>query len=221
MIPPAEPDLSGFWKKNVWLYGLRLPFSFIFLSWITFAQAISPVFSIQRYLLLLLASFFGLILGSHYIDIASSREKFSPYFNIPSKRMMITGILGVFAGVLIGIYMSLAWKLPLLLIFVVVEGFAAIAYPRERPKFAHSYPSFGMSWGFIPALSSFYAQSGMITILSIGISSFIAVMVVIMHHLAIMTRDSNDWKNALFLFNLYKYGVYLLGVFSLMSVLFR
>jgi hypothetical protein len=42
-----------------------------------------------------------------------------------------------------------------------------------------------------------------------------------MHHLAIMTRESQDWKNAVVLFNLYKYGVYALGVLSFISLLLR
>ncbi|MEM3803595.1 MAG: hypothetical protein QXX17_04210, partial [Conexivisphaerales archaeon] len=75
MKPPAEPDLSGFWSRNVWLYGLRVPFSLMFLSWITFSQALSPYFSLERYILLLAASFFGLVVGAHYIDIATSRVK--------------------------------------------------------------------------------------------------------------------------------------------------
>ena len=221
MKPPVEPDLFGFWKRNVWLYGLRVPFSLIFLCWITFSQALSPTFSFEKYFYLSAASFFGLVIGAHYIDIATSKKKFSPYFAIPSKPMLIAGVLSVLLGVLIGIYIAFKWDLPYFLIFVAVEGFAAIAYPRERPKIAHSYPAFGITWGFLPVLASYYVQAGNISVLSLAVSLFTGMMVVAMHHLAIMTRESQDWKNAVTLFNLYKYGVYILGLLSLLSLLLK
>jgi len=43
--------------------------------------------------------------------------------------------------------------------------------------------------------------------------------VVMMHHLAIMTRESSDWKNALYLLALYRYSVYAVGLISLLSSL--
>jgi hypothetical protein len=221
MKPPVEPDLFGLWKRNVWLYGLRIPFSLIFLCWITFSQALSPAFSLEKYIYLSAASLFGLIIGAHYIDIATSREKFAPYFTIPSRSMLISGALSVSLGILIGIYIAFKWNLPYFLIFVAVEGFAAIAYPRERPKIAHSYPAFGITWGSLPMLASYYVQAGNISILSLAVSVFAGLMVVMMHHLAIMTRESQDWKNAVVLFNLYKYGVYALGVLSFISLLLR
>jgi len=221
MKPPVEPDLFGFWKRNVWLYGLRIPFSLMFLCWITFSQALSPIFSIEKYIYLLIASLFGLIIGAHYIDIVTSKKKFAPYFRIPSKPMLITGVSSVLLGTAIGIYIALRWDLPYFLIFVIVEGFAAIAYPRERPRIAHSYPVFGITWGALPMLAAYYIQAGNISILSLGVSISVGLMVVMMHHMAIMTRESQDWKNAIILFDLYRYGVYILGLFSLISLLLR
>ncbi|MEM0117411.1 MAG: hypothetical protein QXV32_03095 [Conexivisphaerales archaeon] len=221
MKPPAEPDLSGFWSRNVWLYGLRVPFSLMFLSWITFSQALSPYFSLERYILLLAASFFGLVVGAHYIDIATSRVKFAPYFRIPYRGLLFVGVSSVLVGVLLGIYIAVNWDLPYLLAFVAVEGFAAIAYPREKPKVAHSYPSFGITWGSLPVLASYYVQADSVSVLALGVAVFAGIMVVVMHHLSIMTRESPDWKNCLLLFNLYKYSIYTLGLFSLVALLFR
>lgn len=138
MEPPAEPDLTDPWNKNVWFYGLRTPFSFVFLGWITFAQVLSPKFSVAIYALVLLASFFGLIVGAHYIDISSSSEKFSPYFKIPSS-MIAVGLVAVAVGIGVGVYISILRNLPFFLLLVAIEGALAIGYPREFPKFAHSY----------------------------------------------------------------------------------
>lgn len=217
--PPTEPDLINPWNKNVWLYGLRTPFSLVFLGWITFAQVLSPQFSLKLYAFVLLASFFGLIVGAHYIDISSSSEKFSPYFKIP-RSMIVIGFLAVLVGIAIGAYISIVWNLPLFLLFVAVEGALAIGYPREVPKLAHSYGSFGLAWGTIPFLASYYVQSGSLSILSVAVSCFVGISVVMMHHLAIMTRDSTDWKNALYLLGLYRYSVYFIAAISIIGKIF-
>lgn len=219
MEPPTEPDLIGPWKKNVWLYGLRIPFSLVFVGWVTLAQSLSPSFNLELYLLLLLASTLGLIVGAHYIDIATSVEKFSPYFSIPVKKMLSIGVVSVLLGAATGIYIAFEWNLPLLYIFIAAEGFAAIAYPREKPKIAHSYTAFGLFWGSLPFIAAYYVQARTFSILAVGFCIFVGVSVVMMHHLAIMTRESSDWKNALYLLALYRYSVYAVGLISLLSSL--
>jgi hypothetical protein len=207
--------MVGPWKANTWLYGLRIPFSFIFLGWITLAQALAPSFNPQVYLLTLLASFLGLVVGAHYIDIASSKAKFSPYLEIP-RHMLAVGVVAVSLGVLVGIYMAERWNL-LFLAFVLVEGFAAVAYPRENPKVMHSYLSFGLTWGTIPFLGAYFIQTSAISLLAVGLSVFIGLSVVMMHHLAIMSRESPAWKDALYLLSIYKYAVYALAIAAIIG----
>jgi len=156
-----------------------------------------------------------LIVGAHYIDIATSVDKFSPYFKISVRSMLGVGIASVAVGIIFGAYISLKWNLPLFLLFVAFEGAAAIAYPREVPKFAHSYATFGLAWGTIPFLASYYTQAGGLGVTAVAASTFVGISVVMMHHLAIMTRESSDWKNALYLLDLYRYSVYLIAVVSL------
>lgn len=200
------------------LYGLRTPFSLVFLGWITFGQVISPHFSFALYGLVLLASFFGLIVGAHYIDISSSIQKFSPYFKIPSS-MIAIGVAAVAIGILVGAYIAIVRNLPFFLLFVAIEGALAIGYPRETPKFAHSYAAFGLAWGTIPFLASYYVQSGTISFVALAVSCFVGISVVMMHHLAIMSRDSSDWKNALYLLGLYRYSVYFIALIALIGKL--
>lgn len=69
--PPVEPDLVAPWRQNVWLFGLRTPFSLVFIGWITFAEVLSPKFSMEIYLYSILAAFLGLVVGAHYIDIGT------------------------------------------------------------------------------------------------------------------------------------------------------
>ncbi len=209
--PPVEPDLVSPWRRSVWLYGLRTPFSLVFVGWMTLAEVMSPKFSLEIYFYSLLAVFLGLVVGAHYIDIGSSREKFSPFFpNIPAG-MLWVGILTVVAGGLVGVYMALRWN-PVFIVFVVVEGLAAVAYPREKPKAVHSYPGFGLTWGTIPFVAAYFIQSGTLTLLALAVAIFVGVSVVMMHHLAIMSRDSPGWKDALYLLGLYRYSVYLVAL---------
>ena len=112
------------------------------------------------------------------------------------------GFAAVAVGITLGVYISLKWNLPLFLLFVAFEGAAAIAYPREVPKFAHSYATFGLAWGTIPFLAPYYAQAGALSVTAVAASCFVGISVVMMHHLAIMTRESSDWKNALYLLDL-------------------
>ncbi len=44
VLPVVEPDLVGVWKKNVWWFGLRWPFSTVLFSW-----------HLDRYLLTMIA----------------------------------------------------------------------------------------------------------------------------------------------------------------------
>jgi hypothetical protein len=216
---PIEPDLTSPWNKNVWLFGLRTPFSLVFIGWITLSQTLVLNFNIEIYLYTILAAFFGLVIGAHYIDIATSKEKFSPFFNIPIKKMLGIGIIAVAIGTLIGVYVAVRWNI-FFLVFVATESFAAIAYPRETPKFIHSYFSFGLTWGTIPFLASFYIQSSTLNLIVLGLSVFVGISVVMMHHLAIMSRDSSAWKDALYLLKLYRYSVYSIALLTLLSRLF-
>jgi hypothetical protein len=217
--PPVEPDLIAPWRRSVWLYGLRVPFSLVFIGWMTFAEVLSPSFSWEIYLYTLLAIFLGLVVGAHYIDIGASRTKFSPFFPAIPATMIWIGILAVVAGGAVGVYIALRWNL-LFLAFVAVEGFAAYAYPSEKPKMVHSYPSFGLTWGTIPFVAAYFIQSGTVTALALAVAIFVGISVVMMHHLAIMSRESPGWKDALYLLRLYRYSVYLVALVALLGRVF-
>jgi hypothetical protein len=214
--PPVEPDLVAPWRRNVWLFGLRTPFSLVFIGWMTFAEMLSPKFSLEIYFYTLVAIFLGLVVGAHYIDIGTSRDKFSPFFPEISASMVWIGLLAVVAGAAVGVYMAFRWNL-LFLLFVVVEGFAAYAYPRESPKAVHSYLGFGLTWGSIPFVAAYFIQSGTVNMLVLAVSAFVGISVVMMHHLAIMSRDSPGWKDALYLLKLYRYSVYLISVIAVLG----
>ncbi|MGA2199554.1 MAG: hypothetical protein ABSG45_06420 [Nitrososphaerales archaeon] len=58
-------------------------------------------------------------------------------------------------------------------------------------------------------------QSSTISLFALGLLVFIGVGVVIMHHLAIMSRESSAWKKALYLLRTYDYSAYVVAVAAL------
>ncbi len=220
-LAPVEPDLVGIWKKNVWWFGLRIPFSLELVSWTTAVSALAPEFHLDRYLLTLLAGFFGLIVGAHYIDITSSKEKYLPYFpNMNRKAIKEVGILAVLMGLVVGVYMSLLYS-PWFLVFVLLGGFFALLYPIERPRWLHNYPGFAIGWGFLPALASYYIQGLRIDLVGIGLAVFLAITVTEMHHMAVLSNEKEygkeTTKNARFLLKLHRGAAYAIGLILLFA----
>jgi len=201
-LVPIEPDLVGIWRKNVWWFGLRIPFSLELVSWATMTAALAPEFHLDRYLLILLAGFFGLIMGAHYIDITSSKEKYLPYFpNMNRKAIRTVGILTVLLGLAVGVYMSLQYS-PWFLVFVILGGFFALAYPVEKPKWLHSYPGF-------------------VDLVGIALAVFLAILVTEMHHLAVLTNEKEYGRetvqSARFLLKLHRGAAYAVGLVLLLA----
>src|SRR5437870_12594917 len=220
-VPLVEPDLVGIWRKNVWWFGFRSPFSMVLYSWVTVASTLAPEVRLDRYLLTMLAGFFGLVIGAHYIDITASKDKYLPYFPKMNRRAIRTvGVLAVLAGMAVGVYMSLLYSL-WFLVFVILGGFFALFYPIEKPKWLHTYPGFGIAWGFMPVLASYYIQALRIDLVGLGLAVFLGITVVEMHHMAVLTNEkeySNDvTKNSRLLLKIHRAAAYAIGLILLIS----
>ena len=81
----------------------------------------------------------------------------------------------------------------------------------------HSYLGFGLTWGTIPFLAAYFIQSGTVSSLALAVAAFVGVSVVMMHHLAIMSRESPGWKDALYMLRLYRYSVYLVALIAVLG----
>ncbi len=223
-LPPVEPDLVGTWARHgVYWFGLRTPFSLVFLSWVTAASALAPEFHWDRYLLGLLAVFFGLVVGAHYIDIAGSEGKYLPFFpGMNVKRVMTIGIVAALFGAGAGVYIAITYN-PVFLVFVVLASVSAILYPLEKPKLLHTYTGFGIAWGFVPALGAYYLQSSRVDLLSLAFAAFVGITVVQMHHLAGLTNERQNptsvTRNARYLLKLHRGAAFSLGLLLLASKL--
>ncbi len=163
----------------------------------------------------------GLVVGAHYIDIAGSGEKYLPYFpRMNRAAIRWAGVLAVLVGVAIGTYMSLLYSL-WFLGFVVLGGLFALFYPVEKPKWLHSYPGFGVAWGFMPVLASYYIQGLRIDLVGLGLAVFLGITVVEMHHMAVLTNEREYGPetsgNARLLLKLHRGAAYAIGLILLLS----
>src|SRR5437660_10458731 len=134
VLPLVEPDLVGVWRKNVWWFGFRWPFSMVLFSWVRVASRLAPELPLDRCLLTMLAGFFGLVIGAHYVDITASKDKYLPYFPDMNRGAIRTvGVLAGLAGMAVGIYMALLYSL-WFLVFVILGGFLAFFFPSYQHK---------------------------------------------------------------------------------------
>ena len=187
----------------------------------TVASTLAPEFHLDRYLLSVLAGFLGLVIGAHYIDITASKDKYLPYFpRMNRDAIRNVGVLTVLAGVSVGVYMSLVYSL-WFLFFVLFGGFFALFYPVEKPRWLHSYAGFGLSWGFLPVLGSYYIQALRIDLVGLGLALFLGITAVSMHHLAVLTNEkdygTDVTKNARFLLKLHRAAAYTVGLVLLIA----
>jgi len=74
-----------------------------------------------------------------------------------------------------------------------------------------------LTWGTIPFIAAYFIQSGTVSLLALAVAVFVGISVVMMHHLAIMSRESPGWKDALYLLRLYRYSVYLISLIAVLG----
>src|SRR2546425_10765099 len=130
------------------------------------------------------------------------------------------GVLAVLAGMAVGVYMTLLYS-PWFLVFVILGGFFALLYPIEKPKWLHSYAGFGVAWGFMPVLASYYIQALRIDLVGVGLAVFFGFTVVEMHHMAVLTNEreyaAETNKNARLLLKIHRAAAYAIGLILLIS----
>src|SRR3989442_16003537 len=102
------------------------------------------------------------------------------------------------------------------LVFVIMEGFFALFYPIEKPKWLHTYPGFGIAWGFMPVLANYYIQGTRIDLLGLGLAVFLRITLVEIHHMAVLTNETEYsaelTKNARLLLKIHRTAAYSIGL---------
>jgi hypothetical protein len=183
LVPPLNLKL-----KNPYLVSIRILFTLLFLAYMTIVSALAPEFHPTRWLIILAAYFFGLGVGSHYIDVLKDAEYFKTIIGEFSEaRMKIGAATGLALGIGLGVYLAYRYSW-WFLAFVAVESFFAFSYSAEKPKAIHSSAAFWLGWGFIPSLASYYIQTLRLDLHGVGIAVFMAFYVTSLLHIYEATK---------------------------------
>jgi hypothetical protein len=139
---------------------LHLPYTAMVLSFVAVGAAASPRISWPVLGATLLAYFLALGIGAHFLDqLPGMGSHYVRHW--PPWALALVGFGGVFGGVAIGIAGAFLVLGPAFLLLVLVQTVGALGYPLA-PLFRgvlHSDSAFAISWGSLPFLTSFYAQS--------------------------------------------------------------
>jgi hypothetical protein len=159
---------------------LHLPYTSMVLSFVVVGAVVSTKFSGPVLLATLGAYFLALGIGAHFLDqLPGMGSRYVRHWS--SSALWIVGLTGVAGGVAVGVvgaFMLLG--LPFL-ILVVIQGICAVGYPLA-PIFGgllHRDSVFAISWGSLPFLTSYFAQSGQVTAVSLILAGVFAVVAVV------------------------------------------
>ena len=159
---------------------LHLPYTGMVLAFVALGAALAPSISWPVLWATLGAYFLALGIGAHFLDqLPGMGSNYVRHW--PTWALGLVGGLGVAAGVAIGVAGAFLRLGPGFLLVVAAQGTVAVGYPLA-PKFAgvlHRDSVFAVSWGSLPFLTSFYAQSRTITVASLLVGSLLGAVAVL------------------------------------------
>ncbi len=167
------------WYGEAWTM-LHLPYTSMVLSFAVVGAVVSPEFSWVVLAGTIAAYFAGLGIGAHFLDqLPGMGSHYVRHW--PARALWTAGLGGVAVGVSIGIVGAGLLREPYLLLFVAVQGICALGYPLA-PIFRgvlHRDSVFAISWGSLPCLTSYYVQSGTLTVLPVLLAVVFAAVAVL------------------------------------------
>jgi hypothetical protein len=196
-MPPASPDrqiratwyagsetlLGEFWTM------LHLPYTGMVLGFVLLGAAVAPSFSWTLLDGTLLAYFLGLGIGAHFLDqIPGMGSRYVTRW--PTWALWVVGFVTLIVAVTLGIVGSLLFVGPLMLPLVGAQALCAIGYPLAswfRGAF-HRDSVFALSWGSLPFLISFYAQTHTMSVGSLLLAAIFGGIALLEIHLSRISR---------------------------------
>lgn len=158
------------WAGELWTM-LHLPYTLMVLSFVVVGAALAPTISWSILGWSLLAYFLGLGLGAHLLDqVPGMGTHYVRHW--PTWALWTGGFVTLGGAVVIGVLGAVfVLGLPFL-ILVAVQSIFAIGYPLSRwfRGALHRDSVFAVSWGSLPFLVSYYAQSLTFTVLAVAVA---------------------------------------------------
>jgi hypothetical protein len=143
---------------------LHVPYTAMVLAFVIIGAAASPMIHFDRLGATLLAYFLGLGIGAHSLDQLEPQG--SHYVKKLSRRELASiAILSLGTAAALGLYYVLTIGV-LLIPFIAAGVFFAVAYPLPSRTFGavfHNHPTFALSWGFLPAVTSYFVNAVALT----------------------------------------------------------
>jgi len=146
---PAWYSVEGHGFLSDFVNLLHPPYTLWHLSYVLIGIAMAPVIFVDRSLAVLIAFFLGLGIGAHALDETMGNPLQT---RISKANLYAIGFSALGTAIAIGLYYTFAVSF-LLLPFIIVEAFFAVAYNLETfNKRFHNGVVFSLSWGAIPFL---------------------------------------------------------------------
>jgi len=160
------------------------------LSFVVIGAAASPRFSGTILLVTLLAYFLALGIGAHFLDqLPGMGTRYVRHW--PNAALWGVGFATIGVAVAIGVYAAattLGWWF---LLLVGIQAVCAVGYPLG-PVFHgvfHRESVFALSWGALPFITSYFAQSGQVTLGSVLIGAAFAGIAVVELRVSRISRE--------------------------------
>jgi hypothetical protein len=164
---------------------LHPPYTLWHLSYVLMGIAISPIINIDRSIAVVFAFFLGLGVGAHALDETMGNPLRT---RVPKSMLYAIGFTSLGLAVLIGLYYTLTVSF-LILPFVIVESFSAVAYNLEmfKKKF-HTDFVFALSWGAIPFLTAYFVNDLSISLVALMMAFGIGLLTYVQRTLSTQAR---------------------------------
>ncbi len=143
-------------KRGDWWSVLHPPYTAWHLSYVVIGACLAPHVQLSALIATLLAFFLAVGLSAHALDEWNGRPLGT---EIGGATLVVVSSASLAAAVAIGA-IGVSRTGPWLVAFIVVGGFAVLAYDLELlGGFAHTDMGFALSWGAFPVLTSYFAQA--------------------------------------------------------------
>jgi hypothetical protein len=154
------------WRRDAWAL-LHPPYTAWHLSYVLIGASLAPTVSVIRLVATLLAFFLAVGIAAHALDELRGRPLQT---SIPASLLWTAAAIGLVGAVALGIagvFVVGTWLLP----FIAMGVFFVFAYNLEllRGK-VHGDFWFALSWGAFPVLTSYFAQTGRLSLAALAVA---------------------------------------------------
>lgn len=173
----------GGWRDYVTV--LHLPYTAWNLSYVALGAAIAPQFHTDRMVWTMAAFALGLGVSAHVLDELNGRPLRT---EIPSAVLVGLGLVSLAAACAIGIWAARSWGYGLLG-YVAAGAFIVPAYNLEwfGGRF-HGGWWLAFSWGGLPVLSAYTAQTGTLRLQAVLAAGFASALILVQRSLSTPVR---------------------------------